>query len=52
MTIFIVKKLEIQVIAFMIMLNRSSERIFNQSRYIGVFNLLRKIEDVRNRCNS
>ena len=40
------KKIEIQVIAFMIMLNRSSERIFNPSRYIGVFDLLRRNEDV------
>ena len=30
------KKLEIQVIAFMIMLTRSSERIFNQMHYTGV----------------
>ena len=29
------KKLEIQVIVFMIMLTRSSERIFTLTRYIG-----------------
>ena len=31
---------------FTIILNRSSERIFNQSRYIGVVDLLRRNEDV------
>ena len=31
------KKLEIQVIVFIILLTRSSERIFNPMRYAGVF---------------
>ena len=35
--LFLVKKLEIPVIIFMIMLIRSSERIFNPSRYTGIF---------------
>ena len=33
---FLVKKLEIQVIVFMTMLTRSSERIFNPMRYTGI----------------
>jgi len=33
--IFLSKKLEIQVIAFIIMLTRSSQRIFNPMRYTG-----------------
>ena len=32
---FLVKKLDIQVIGFMIMLTRSSDRIFDPMRYIG-----------------
>ena len=44
--LFLVKKWEIQVIAFMIMLNSSSERIFNSSRYISIVDLLRRNEDV------
>ena len=32
---FLVKKLEIKVIVFMIMLTHSSERIFNTMRYTG-----------------
>ena len=43
---FLAKKSEIQVIEFMIMLNHSSERIFNPSHYIGVVDLLRRKEDV------
>ena len=34
---FLVKKLEIQVIISTIMLIRSSERIFNPSRYTGIY---------------
>ena len=34
--IFLVKKLEIQVIVSMIMLTRSSERIFNPKRYSSI----------------
>ena len=33
---YLVEKLEIQVIEFMIMLTRSSERIVNPMRYTGV----------------
>ena len=35
---FLVKKLEIQVIVFMIMHTRSSERIFNPMHYTGCNN--------------
>ena len=34
---FLIKKLEIQIIVFMIMLTRSSERIFIRMRYTGIY---------------
>ena len=42
----LVKIWEIQVIVFIIMLTRSSKRIFNLLRYTGILNSLMAVKDV------
>ena len=42
---FLVKKLEIQIFVYIIMLTRSSERIFKLMRYTGMYN--RKLKEIK-----